>query len=92
MVACRGDWVLGDIVIPALADAPPEPYVREIHDAHGPRSEDDPWHIAVQALDTGQTMIRCQPEPLIPPIEWRSTPPEESLDAEMCPLCLDAPG
>jgi hypothetical protein len=66
--------------------------VREIYDARGPRTEDEPWHIAVRALDAGQTMIRCQLEPLVPPIEWRSIAPEESLDAEMCPLCLGAPG
>jgi hypothetical protein len=37
-------------------------------------------------------LIRCQREPLMPPIEWRSIAPEESLDAEMCPFCLGAPG
>jgi hypothetical protein len=92
VAATGGSGFPGDSPIPALADAPPEPYVREIHDAHGPGNEDDPWHIAVRAAVTGQAMIRCQLEPLVPPIEWRSIAPEASLDAVMCPFCLDASG
>ena len=76
--------------IPALDDAPPEPYVREIHNARDPGGEVDPWHIAVRILGTGQTVIRCQLAPLAPPVQWRAIPPEVSLDEVMCWLCLVA--
>jgi len=50
----------------------------------------DAWHIAVRVLVTGQAVIRCQRLPLQPPVEWRSIPPEISLDEPMCSLCLIA--
>lgn len=74
--------------IPALDDAPPEPYVREIRNVRDPGSDVDPWHIAVRVLVTGQAVIRCRLAPLTPPIEWRSMAPEVSLDEVMCWLCL----
>ena len=76
--------------IPALDDAPPEPYVREIHPGREHRAEVDPWHIAVRVLVTGQTVIRCQLAPLPPPVQWRAIPPEVSLDEVMCRLRLVA--
>jgi hypothetical protein len=75
-------------LIPALDDAPPEPYVRESHSTHALRSVVDPWHIAVRVLGSGQTVIRCQLAPLSPPVQWRAIPPEVSLDEVMCWLCL----
>jgi hypothetical protein len=81
--------VQGDAPISALHDAPPEPYVRAIREARA-RSHVHPWHIAVRLLENGQAMVRCQVDPLTPPIEWRSIPPEVSLDAEMCTPCLNS--
>ncbi len=59
-----------------------------MHELRAPGSDVDSWHIAVRVFSTGQAIIRCQVAPLVPPIEWRSIPPEASLDAEMCTLCL----
>ena len=86
-VDARGDRP-GVTPHPALDDAPPEPYVREIRTGPEHRSEADPWHIAVRVLATGQTVIRCELAPLPPPVQWRALPPEVSLDEVMCRRCL----
>ena len=89
-VDARGDGHVRETTIPALDDAPPEPYVREIHTGREHRAKADRWHIAVRVLATGQTVIRCQLAPLPPPVQWRAIPPEVSLDEVMCKLCLVA--
>ncbi len=59
-----------------------------IRNVRAPKGDVGHWHIAVRILVTGQAVIRCQLAPLTPPVEWRSIPPEVSLDEVMCWLCL----
>lgn len=68
--------------MPGLDRPPPDPYVRD------PRDTEREWHIAVRVLGDGSVVLRCQLVPLHAPLEWRSDPPEISLDAVMCPRCL----
>jgi hypothetical protein len=42
----------------------------------------------VRVLREGQVIVRCRIAPLSRPLEWRSHPPEISIDATMCQRCL----
>lgn len=68
--------------MPGLDRPPPEPYVRD------PLAAGHEWHIAVRVLVNDSVVLRCRLVPLHPPLEWRSDPPEISIDAFMCPRCL----
>ena len=66
--------------VPGLDQPPPGPYVRA-------RDAACEWHIAVRVLIDDSIVIRCRFASLSPPLEWRSTAPETSVDAVMCRLC-----
>jgi hypothetical protein len=69
-------------MVGALPSDPLQPYVRQV------RLRDGDWHIAVRVLEDGSVTVRCQVEPLAPPLDWRMRAPEASVDATTCRLCL----
>lgn len=69
----------------STSDTPaPEPYVRRALPSA------TLWHDATRVLADGSAVIRCQRAPLRKPLEWRTIPPYESIEAEGCPRCLTA--
>lgn len=68
--------------MPSLDRPPPDPYIRD------PRAASRAWHIAVRVLGDGSVVLRCRIVPMPVPHQWRSDPPEISIDTVTCPLCL----